>query len=140
MESLSSTRRQVTSPTDLFWLIDLYSYLKYITKWSRVLLEKLILAQLLTNSPPFMEPECSLPCSQEPATGPYPEPDESNPNLPPYFPKIHFNIILSPTPWSSEWSLLFRIPNQIFVRIYNVCNARDMPCPSHPPCFVHPNN
>jgi len=27
-----------------------------------------------------MEPEHSLPCSQEPASGPYPKPDESNPH------------------------------------------------------------
>jgi hypothetical protein len=36
------------------------------------------------NSPYFIELEDLLPCSQEPATGPRPEPDESNlrtPNL-----------------------------------------------------------
>jgi hypothetical protein len=29
-----------------------------------------------------MEPEGSLPCSQGPSTGPYPEPDQSNPHHP----------------------------------------------------------
>jgi hypothetical protein len=30
----------------------------------------------------FMEPEGSLPCSQEPSTDPYPEPGQSNPYHP----------------------------------------------------------
>jgi hypothetical protein len=41
-----------------------------------------------------MEPEGSELCSQQPATGPYPEPDESNP---PNFSTIHFNIVPRPT-------------------------------------------
>jgi hypothetical protein len=50
------------------------------------------------NIPPFMKPEVSSPCSQKPTTGPYPEPEESRSHPPPYFPKIHSNIIFSPTP------------------------------------------
>jgi hypothetical protein len=41
-----------------------------------------------------MEPECPLPCSEEPATGPYPEPDESSPHTPSSFSKI---ILTLPT-------------------------------------------
>jgi hypothetical protein len=47
-----------------------------------------------------MEPEGSLPSSQEPSTGPYPEPDQSSPYHP-ILSNIHLNIILPPTSRSS---------------------------------------
>jgi hypothetical protein len=37
-----------------------------------------------------MGPEGSLSRSQEPATGPHPEPDESNPHVPTLFPENPF--------------------------------------------------
>jgi hypothetical protein len=40
----------------------------------------------------FMEPEGSISCSQEPATGPYPEPYRLSPHHP-ILSKIHFNIV-----------------------------------------------
>jgi hypothetical protein len=47
----------------------------------------------------FKELEGSSPCSQEPSTGPYPEPVRSSP----YHPilSLHFNIVHPPTAWSS---------------------------------------
>jgi hypothetical protein len=47
----------------------------------------------------FMETEGSLPCSQEPSTGPYPAAEQSSPvhTTPSYLSKIHLNIILPPT-------------------------------------------
>jgi hypothetical protein len=51
-----------------------------LTSSSIMLLEKLTaVLQLLKKYPAFfMEPDGSSPCSQKPATGPYPEPAESS--------------------------------------------------------------
>jgi len=50
-----------------------------LNPWSRVVLEKLIVTQLVKEFRTFMEPEVSLPCSHEPTTRPYP--DETSPHL-----------------------------------------------------------
>jgi hypothetical protein len=70
----------------------------------------------------LMEPEGSLPCSHKPATGP-----QLNPVRPtdPYFPKVHLNVILPPTPRSCQWSLSFGRPNQNIVNTYSVKKHRD---------------
>jgi hypothetical protein len=53
--------------------------------------------------PFLMESEGSLSCSQEPATGPYPEQDESTTHLSSLLFNIHFNIILPFMEKSSKW-------------------------------------
>jgi len=49
-----------------------------------------------------METEGSLPSSQQPDTGPYPESDASSPHLSTLFFKIHSNMIFLYMPRSSE--------------------------------------
>ena len=56
-----------------------------------------------------MEPEGSLPHSQEPATYPYPEPDRSSQCPHPTSEKIHFNIIFPSTPWTCNGAIHFKI-------------------------------
>jgi hypothetical protein len=70
---------------------------KLLTPVSRVILEKPIVPQIVKDSPPFMKTEGSLPYSQEPATGPCHEPNESSPHPPTDFFKIHFSVVLPST-------------------------------------------
>jgi hypothetical protein len=58
----------------------------------RVLLEKLMVAIPFQKLLPFTASEASLQCSQEPYTGPYPQPQ-----LLALFFRIHLSIILPPT-------------------------------------------
>jgi hypothetical protein len=57
----------------------------------------------------FLEKQLS--CSQEPATGPNPEPDAYT--FPHYFPKSHCNIIFPSMSRSSAWPLPFRFATQV---------------------------
>jgi hypothetical protein len=68
----------------------------------------------------FMGPEGSIPRSQEPSTGPYPELYQSNPHhiFLSYISKIHFNIVDPPTSWPSQWSLSFWLSHQ-----YPICSS-----------------
>jgi hypothetical protein len=60
----------------------------------------------------FMQPECSLPFSQQLTTCPCPEPNKSGPCLPIYLFAIRFNITLPSTTISSKCTSVFRFPRQ----------------------------
>jgi hypothetical protein len=70
-----------------------------------------------------MESEGSLLFSQKPATGYYPEPDESSPHLP-----IHY-IILPPTPRSSSGLFHSSFPTKILYIFLN--SPMHAPCPAN---------
>jgi hypothetical protein len=74
----------------------------------------------------FMELEGSILCPQDPSTGPYPEPDESNPY---HLSKINFNIVHRPAPWSSPWSLSFWLSHQ-YPTAFPLSTVRAT-CPAH---------
>jgi hypothetical protein len=87
-----------------------------------------------------MEPDSSLPHSQDPATYPYPESAQSSPCPPFHFLKIHFNIILPSTPGSHKWSPSLMSPHQNPVCTSLFSHTRYMPRPSHSSRFAYPNN
>ena len=84
-----------------------------------------------------MEHQGSLTHSQQSATYPYPEPDQSSPCSPSHFLKIQLNIMLPSTPGSSKWSLSLRFPTK---PLYASLSTFYMPRPSHSSRFGQLNN
>jgi len=86
-----------------------------------------------------MEPEGSLPHSQESATCPYPVPHQYSRCPPPFdFLKIQFNITLSSPSGPYKWYLSLKFPH------LNETSPLPHTCymlhPSHSSRFDHPNN
>jgi hypothetical protein len=93
----------------------------------------LIIHQSLSYSRIFqhiIEPEVSLPYSQEPSTGSCPEIYQSSPYHSILF-KIHFNIILLPTSRTPWWYLSFWLSHQKHLCIHLLPHACYIPCPPH---------
>jgi len=77
-----------------------------------------------------MEPEVSLPHSQEPGIYPYSEPDQSSPRLPSSYCNIDFNIFLPSKSRSSKWFPSSRFIHKSAVYISLLPHTCHMPCPT----------
>jgi hypothetical protein len=84
-----------------------------LTPWYRILFEKLIVTQLVRRYPAFLwNPKVHYRVHKSTPLNPILS--QLNPIRPmdPSLPKVHLNVILPPTPRSSQWSLAFGSPNQ----------------------------
>jgi len=86
-----------------------------------------------------MEPEGSLPHSQQPAICPCPQRDQSNLCSSSHFLKTHFNITLPSALSFSKWSRSFKLTTKTLYAPHfpHTCH---LPRPSHSSWFNHSNN
>jgi hypothetical protein len=82
-----------------------------LTPWCRILIEKLNVTQLVKKYPFLWNLRVHYRVHTSPPLDPILS--QLNPVRPndPYLPEVHHNVILPPTPRSSQWSLAFGPPN-----------------------------
>jgi hypothetical protein len=107
-----------------------------LTPWCRTYFQKLIVTQLVKQYPVFVwNPKVHYRAHKSPLLGPIlSQPNPVRPTYP-YIPKVHLNVILPPTPRSSQWSLTFGPPNQTPANTSHLLHARHVSRPPHTPWF-----
>jgi hypothetical protein len=107
----------------------------WLTQWSRVLSVKLMVAYLVKKFPIG-----SLPCSQEPITGPCPTVRWIQSISWHYSFKIQLNIVIPSTLRSSKLCHPLRFSDHILTCTAHLSCAYHLPSLSHLPWFEHTNN
>ena len=113
----------------------------WLTPWSRVLLEKLPgFAATQEISRILWNPKVHYRTQKRPPPVRILSQLHPVPTTPSHFLKIHLNIIIQSTSWSSQWSLSLRFPHQNLVHTSPFLHTCHMPRPSHSSRFYHPHN
>jgi len=121
-------------------LENLLTYIRVLTPWSRVLLEKLIGSAARQEIPRiFWNPKVHHRTHRCPPPVPILSQLHPVPTTPSQFPKIHLNIILPSASGSPHWSFSLRFPHQNPVHPSPLPHTRHMPSPSHSSRFYHPH-
>jgi hypothetical protein len=112
-----------------------------LSPWCKILFEKLIVTQLVKKNTAFLwNRKVHNSAHKSPPLDPIVS--QLNPVhlIDPYLPKVQLNVILPPSPTSSQWSLAFGPPNQNPVKTSHLPHACHMSHPLQSSSSNHPNN